>query len=433
MNDKINCPTCGHRFDVEEAISGKLEAQYKAEYERKLSEQAKKLHADRDAQIEKMRKERDELEKRKEAFEKARERENEIFQEKLQKKLQENLAKETERIAKEKQEAFEQQMQALQKENEQRKKENRELKQAELDLRKRENDLKEQQEEFKLNVEKELLERQKSIEEKAREKERQANLLKEKEWEKKFEDQKKLVEEMRRKAEQGSMQLQGEVQELALEDLLAKTYPFDRIDEVPKGIRGADCLQTVINDRQQDCGSIVYESKRTKNFSESWIDKLKQDQISCKADLAVIVTEAMPAEMNGFGLREGVWICGFHEVKSVSMALRETLKRTNSIRSSQENKGDKMELLYNYLTGSEFKQNIQRIVENYETQTLQLEREKRAMQRLWKEREKQIDSVQENIASLFGSIKGIAGNAIGSVAALELPGQEENDDQFKIE
>ena len=418
MNDKINCPNCGHQFDVEEALSGKLEARFKAEYERKVSEQAAKF-----------RERQEEFDKREKEFEEKRERENEIFK----KKLQQQLFKESERIEKEKQEAFEQQMQALQKENEQRKKENRELKQAELDLRKRENDLKEQQEEFKLNVEKELLERQKSIEEKAREKERQANLLKEKEWEKKFEDQKKLVEEMRRKAEQGSMQMQGEVQELALEGLLAKTYPFDRIDEVPKGIRGADCLQTVVNDRQQECGSIVYESKRTKNFSDSWIDKLKQDQISCKADIAVIVTEAMPPDMNGFGLREGVWICGFHEVKSVSLALRETLIRTNSIRSSQENKGDKMELLYNYLTGSEFKQNIQRIVENYETQTLQLDREKRAMQRLWKEREKQIDSVQENIASLFGSIKGIAGNALGSVSVLELPGQEDDKDLFKTE
>lgn len=231
---------------------------------------------------------------------------------------------------------------------------------------------------------------------------------------------KKLIDEMKRKAEQGSMQMQGEVQELALEALLTQSYPFDHITEVPKGVRGADCIQSVVNHAQQPCGSIVYESKRTKNFGGDWIEKLKQDQVTCKADIAVLVTETMPNDLERFGLKDGVWVCGFHEVKSVSMALRQQLISIQSVKSAEENKGDKMELLYSYLTSSEFAQNVSRIIDNYDAMEQQLRREKRAMEKLWKEREKQIWVVQENIASLFGAIKGIAGTELENIPALSL-------------
>jgi hypothetical protein len=260
------------------------------------------------------------------------------------------------------------------------------------------------------------------IEEKAREKEREEFELEKVKLLKQIEDNKKLAEEMKRKAEQGSMQLQGEVQEIALENLLKNTYPFDVVDEVPKGVRGADCIQTVINSMQQECGSIVYESKRTKSFANDWIDKLKQDQITCKADIAVIVTQTMPNDMERFGEKDGVWICGFHEVKSLSFVLREMLIKTHSVRKSEENKGEKMELLYNYLTSNEFVQNVKRIVEIYNNMLEQLNTEKRAMAKIWKQREKQIWGVQENLSALFGSIKGIAGKELDTVDALELPG-----------
>ncbi|SHJ26996.1 hypothetical protein SAMN04487911_11572 [Arenibacter nanhaiticus] len=226
---------------------------------------------------------------------------------------------------------------------------------------------------------------------------------------------------MKRKAEQGSMQMQGEIQELALEELLRTTYPFDEIDEVAKGVRGTDCIQTVVNSLQQSCGTIVYESKRTKNFSNDWTDKLKQDQITCKADIAVIVTETFPNGMDRFGEKNGVWICGFHEVKSVSFVLREMLVKTQAVKSSDENKGDKMELLYTYLTSNGFVQNITRIVENYDGMTNQLNSEKKAMHKIWASREKQVWVVQENISALFGSIKGIAGKELATASVLELP------------
>jgi hypothetical protein len=412
MMDKIKCPNCAHEFDVEEALSGKLEAHFKEEYERKVNEQAVKFNAERDA-----------LAKQRIEFEQKKEKENELFNQRLAKKLE----TEKEAIQKQTQEAFELELKALAADNEKRKKENRTLKAAEIDLRKRENLLKEQAEELQLAIDKKMLEKQAEIEEKARSKERESFELEKIKLLKQIEDNKKLAEEMKRKAEQGSMQLQGEVQELALENLLATSYPFDDITEVGKGTRGADCIQTVRNKLQQECGSIVYESKRTKAFAGDWIAKLKQDMVTAKADIAVIVTETMPNDMDRFGEKNGVWICGFHEVKSLSFVLREMLIKTHSVKSSEENKGDKMELLYNYLTSNEFVQNIQRIVENYDGMINQLNSEKKAMHKIWAQREKSIWVVQENIGSLFGSIKGIAGNSLSTSAVLELPDTEIED------
>ena len=404
--DKIKCPNCSHEFDVEEALSGKLEAHFKEEYERKVNEQADKFNVEREA-----------LAKQMAEFETKKEKENELFKERLAKQIE----KEKESIQKQTQEAFELELKALTSDNEKRKEENRALKAAEIDLRQRENQLKEKAEELQLAVDKKMLEKQSEIEEKARAKERENFELEKVKLLKQIEDNKKLAEEMKRKAEQGSTQLQGEVQELALESLLATSYPFDDITEVGKGTRGADCVQTVRNKLQQVCGSIVYESKRTKAFAGDWIGKLKQDMVTAKADIAVIVTETMPSDMDRFGEKNGVWICGFHEVKSLSFVLRKMLIKTHSVKSSEENKGDKMELLYNYLTSNEFVQNIQRIVENYDGMINQLNSEKKAMHKIWAQREKSIWVVQENISSLFGSIKGIAGNALSTSDVLELP------------
>jgi hypothetical protein len=405
MNDKIKCPNCGHEFEIEEALSGKIEAHYKAEFEKKISEQSEKLND-----------EKRKLKEEKEQLELQREKQDEL----LQLELDKQLNKEREKISKQLSRSVESEMKALQEENNKRKAENKSLKEKEISFLRREAELVEKQEELSLQMEKELLERQKEIEDKGRAKERESFELEKVRLLKQIEDNKKLAEEMKRKAEQGSMQLQGEVQELAIEELLERTYPFDKIEEVPKGVRGADSIQTVINSSQQECGSIVYESKKTKSFANDWIDKLKQDQVTCKADIAVLVTEVLPIDMDRFGEKDGVWICGFHEVKSLSFVLREMLIKTNSVKMAQENKGDKMELLYHYLTGNEFVQNIKRIVENYDGMIGQLNSEKKAMNKIWAIREKQIWVVQENVAALFGSIKGIAGNSLDTAGILEL-------------
>jgi len=212
-----------------------------------------------------------------------------------------------------------------------------------------------------------------------------------------------------------------------LEELLKQSFPFDEISEVSKGIKGADVIQTVVNAQQTKCGTIVFESKRTKNFDNKWIDKLKQDQMRVKGDIAVLVTATMPGDLNRFDFKDGVWICHFNEVKSLTKVLREVLIKTQSVSAVQVNKGDKMELLYNYLTSNDFTQKIKRITEVYDSMFVQLNKEKSAMQRVWAMREKQISLVQENLNALFGDIKGIGGNAIDSGNLLELQDPNFND------
>ena len=214
---------------------------------------------------------------------------------------------------------------------------------------------------------------------------------------------------MKRKAEQGSMQLQGEVQEIALEEILRNNFPFDVITEVGKGVRGADCIQLVRNNFGQECGKIIYESKRTENFGADWIEKFKKDMRSTGADVAVLVTKTMPKEMECFGLKDGIWICTFSDVKALANVLRDGIIRIYSSAKSQENKGDKMHLLYDYLTSNEFSEQWKAIREGFFAMKIGIQKERDSMERLWKSREKQLEKVLLNSAHVKGSIEGIAG------------------------
>ncbi|MBL4760501.1 MAG: DUF2130 domain-containing protein, partial [Mariprofundaceae bacterium] len=263
----------------------------------------------------------------------------------------------------------------------------------------------------KLNAEKERIQKA----------EHDKSELKFKELEKQLEDQKRLTEEMKRKQEQGSMQTQGEVQELAIEDWLEAQFPLDTIQEIKKGERGADCLQIVNTRMQQNCGTIYYESKRTKSFQPGWIEKFKGDIRERNADIGVLVTNAMPADMDRLGLKDGVWVCTFEEFKGLCAVLRESMVQISSAVVTQENKGDKMGMLYDFLTSNEFKLQIEAIVEGFTQMKSDLEAEQRAMRNIWKKREKQIEKVLLNTTGMYGSIKGIAGSAIQSVPLLELP------------
>ncbi|HWZ21491.1 MAG TPA: DUF2130 domain-containing protein, partial [Cytophagaceae bacterium] len=192
------------------------------------------------------------------------------------------------------------------------------------------------------------------------------------------------------------------------------------IGEVGKGVKGADVIHTIRNSTGKESGTIIYESKRTKNFSNDWIDKLKTDLRGQKADIAVIVTEAMPKDMDRFGQKDGIWICTFSEFKGVAAVLRESLIRISDIKFSQENKGDKMQMLYDFLTGNEFKQHIEAIVEGFSSMKNSLSKERLAMERIWSERDKQLDKVLMNMSGMYGSIKGIAGNAVAEVKLLNV-------------
>lgn len=225
---------------------------------------------------------------------------------------------------------------------------------------------------------------------------------------------------MKRKQEQGSMQLQGEIQELAIEEYLTNQFPLDTIEEIKKGANGADCLQIVNTFESQNCGTIYYESKRTKNFSPAWIEKFKNDIREKKADIGVLVTEVLPSDMERMGLKDGVWICTFEEFKGLVTVLRQSIINLDIALQSQENKGDKMAMLYDFLTSTEFRMQIEGIVEGFSQMQDDLAKEKRAMQKIWSQREKQIDKVIANTVNMYGSIRGIAGNAIQTVKALEL-------------
>ncbi|HEX2847011.1 MAG TPA: DUF2130 domain-containing protein [Chitinophagaceae bacterium] len=250
-----------------------------------------------------------------------------------------------------------------------------------------------------------------------------------KELEKQLEDQKKLADEMRRKAEQGSTQLQGEIQELALEEMLRLAFPFDLVAEVGKGVRGADCVQTVRNNLGQECGKIIYESKRTNNFGADWIEKLKADMRSLGADMAVIVTRTMPRDMDGFGLKDGVWVCSYSEVKALAVVLRDTIMRVSNAVRNNENKGDKMHMLYDYLTSNEFAEQWKAIREGFLGMKISIQKERDAMEKLWKTREKQLEKVLLNATHIRGSIEGIAGME-SAVDLHLLEDSDENEDDM---
>ncbi|HEY8403648.1 MAG TPA: DUF2130 domain-containing protein, partial [Flavobacteriales bacterium] len=356
----------------------------------------------------------------KEEFDEKKKRENELFQERMEKQLKEEKRLMEEKLKTKLREEQAEQFQILQKELNEKTEQIKELNRAKAEIER----IKREKEELKEAIEAEAarkLNEQLMLErEKIRKAEEEKNELRIKEMQKQLEDQKRLTEEMKRKQEQGSMQLQGEVQELAIEEWLMSKFPLDTIEEIKKGARGGDCIQIVNTHMRQNCGKIYYESKRTKDFQQGWIEKFKADMREKGADIGVLVTDAMPAGFDRMGIKDGVWICSYEEFKGLCTVLRETVIQINQAVASQENKGDKMHMLYDFLTSNTFRMQVEAIVEGFTAMKNALESEKRSMQRIWKEREKQIDKVITNTIDMHASIRGIAGSAIQSVRALEL-------------
>ena len=288
--------------------------------------------------------------------------------------------------------------------------------QKELEFLQQQQRLLDKEKQIDLEIQRKILEARAVLEEQIRLQENEKNSLKEtehqmqlRELQKQLEDQKKLTDEMRRKQEQGSMQTQGEVQELALEELLRAAFPYDTITEVGKGVKGADCIQVIRNKFGQECGRIIYESKRTAAFSVDWIEKLKADMRSQGADVAVLVSQRMPKDLERFGEKDGVYICSFADVKALAFVLRESIIKLSGALKSQDNQGDKMQLLYNYLTSNEFSEQWKAIREGFLSMRNSIQRERDAMEKMWKAREKQLEKVLLNVAHFKGSIEGIAG------------------------
>ena len=239
----------------------------------------------------------------------------------------------------------------------------------------------------------------------------------------------KSIEDAKRKAEQGSMQVQGEALETLIEARLACEFPFDTIDEIKKGAFGADCVQTIHTRDAQNCGVICYESKNTKAWSDGWVAKLKQDMLKVNADIGVLVTAVYPSDMKRMGFVDGIWVCSIDEFKGSASLLRESLIRVHSTLQKEDNKADKMTLLYNYLTGNEFNMQLKAIVDGFMAMQTELDKERRSLMASWKRRQKLIDGVLQNTTEMYGSLQGIAGSvALGKIDALELADETEGSD-----
>lgn len=411
---KIECPNCAHLFSVEDSISKNIEARLKREVQKKQQE----LIADKEKQQKIFEDQQSQFVKAQNEFELKRKQAQEEYKLRIEadrERIKKELLNQAEKEASEKNQL---KFRQLEEDAEKKKVEIRSLREKELVFMKKEHELKEKQEQLELKIQKEKLETERLVEEKVKKQESEKFDMQKREFQKKMDDQQKLIDEMKRKAEQGSMQMQGEVQELAIEDELRSQFPFDIIEEVSKGIRGADCIQTVRNNIGLPCGKIIYESKRTKNFANDWIEKLKDDMRLAGADIPVLITETPPKDQKSFAIVNGVWVCTFSEFKSLAFALRDGLIKVQQVSDANENKGDKMQMLYSFLTGNEFKSQVEAIIEGFNVLREDLEKEKRAMTNIWKKREKQIEKVMLNTTNMYGSIEGIAGAAIQPIQSL---------------
>ena len=372
--ETIKCPECGEVIELSEAISHDIEVRLKQQYENEIGKTKKAI------------------------------------EEKAKKEAQESLNIKISDL------------------NEQLEEKTKNLKEAqrqELELRKRQRELEEKEEKLELELSRKIdAERQKIIQKTSKEFE-ETHRLKDAEKDKQLDDMKKQIDELKRKSEQGSQQMQGEVLELELEESLKEEFPFDVIEPVAKGVKGGDIIQTVKTQSGRICGKILWETKRTKNWSETWIQKLKDDQRDAKADLAILASESLPKGLQHFRLISGVWVTDILSAVSLALALRVVLIQVARERVTQVGKKEKMELAYNYLTGQEFRNRVEAIVESFTAMKMDLEAERRAMLKIWAKREKQMERVISNAAGMHGDLQEIAGSSLPAIKMLELPNDDE--------
>lgn len=375
MGTEITCPNCNHHFELNESLKNEVEKELRG----KMLDWQKKKEADFENQ------------------------KNQLLADALKKAAEDTAAR----------------MRSLEEEAKIKTQQLQDLQKKELDLMRDKNALEEKQKNLEVEIEKRFLEKRKEIEESTIKREQELFDLKTKEYKLQMEQQQKLIEELKRKSEQGSMQLQGESQEILLEEILKESFPFDMIEEVGKGVEGADCIQTIRNNGGNICGKIIYESKRTKAWSNNWIDKLKTDKRNTGADMAILVTQTFPKDMDRFGEKDGIWVCGFNEVAGLAHALRSGIIKIYDAQKAQEGKGDKMQMLYDYLTGNEFRGQVEAITEGFMALKQGISRERIQMEKIWKEREKQLEKVLLSTSGMYGSVKGIAGSSVADIPLLD--------------
>jgi hypothetical protein len=426
MSEQImKCPSCGADIKLTDSLAASLSAPIRKHYEKLMLEKDKDV-SDRERAI---------REKEKSlADEKA------AIEEKIAGKVNEQLKLDRIKIAAEESkkaklamatdvEQKTKELAELQEVLKQRDTKLAEAQKAQADLLKKQRELDDAKRELELTVEKRVQSGLVAVRDQAKKEAEEDLQLKVKEKEQTISSMQKQIEELRRRAEQGSQQLQGEVQELEIEELLRTKFPFDTIEPVPKGEHGGDALQRVVNSLGQICGTIIWESKRTKNWSDGWLPKLREDQRAAKAEIAIIVTQALPKDVDIFDHVDGVWVIHPKVILPIAMMLRHSLIEIATARQSSEGQQTKMELVYHYLTGPNFRQRVQAIVEAFSSMQDDLMAEKKVITRQWSKRETQIDRVMQSTVGMYGDLQGIAGKSLPEIEALETVALEAPDEK----
>ncbi len=400
---QITCPNCKHSFETDEFIRNEVTKEVSKELREKMSAWQKTKEADfanREAEYQKQ------LALEKAAHEKRLVEERNKLAEQAEEQIRRDLSFE-----------FSNKLLLLEKTNLDYEEKLRTSQQRELEYLQLEKTVKIRETQMELELQRKLIDERTKLSQQIKEEEQQKIALKETEWllkakeyEEQLNSQKKMVDEMKRKAEQGNNRAQGEAQELLIEETLKATFPYDEITEVSKGKRGADCIQIVRNNFGQECGKIYYESKRAESFAPEWIEKMREDMRNLGTDMGIIVTKTLPKDLERFGLKDGIWVCTFTDLKLVSIMLRESILKVALIHKNQENKGDKMVLLYSYLTSTEFNAQWQVLREGFLKMRTGIIKEREAMEKIWSKREKQLDNIIRSVATIKGSVEGISGN-----------------------
>lgn len=416
----ITCPNCSTEIKLTESLAAPLIQATRQQYEAKLEEQEDAV-AKREEDIRKAKKDIDDAKARidEQVSEKLKAERASIIEEEKE-KAKSAVASEIEEKARELSE-----LQSVLKERDEKLKD---AQRAQADLIRKQRELDDAKRELDLTVEKRVQESVTKVREKAKAEVEEVLKLKVSEKEEQIASMQRQIEELKRKAEQGSQQLQGEVLELALEETLRSKFPFDSIEPVGKGEFGGDVLQRVASPAGAICGSILWETKRTKNWSDGWLAKLRNDQRTAKADLAIIISDALPKDIETFGPLDGVWVTGGQYYVPLAIALRQSLIEISNSKMAREGQESKMELVYDYLTGPRFRHRVEAIVEKFSDMQADLDRERKAMTRLWAKRESQIHGVIESTVGMYGDLQGIAGQAIQEIDGLELPLIESSDE-----
>jgi hypothetical protein len=377
MNETIKCPNCDELFELSEAISYDIEKRIKKKHEIEIEEKRK------------------------------------AFEEKAKKDAYESVTLE---------------LSDLREQLEEKTTNLKEARKQELELLKKQRELQEKEENQELELTRKLEEGRQKILEKATGEFEEKHRLKDAEKEKQLNDMKKQIDELKRKSEQGSQQTQGEVLELDLENILKKSFTHDNIEPVPKGIKGADVLHKVHSPSGQFCGTIVWETKRTKAWSDKWIAKIKEDQRRVKGEIAVILTMVLPKDVRSFAHINGIWVTDYSSMVELATAIRMGLIEVAKTKQAAVGKKGKMEVVYNYLSGSDFKQKVEAIVETFRDMKDDLEKEKKASTKHWAKRQKQLELVIANTAGMYGDIHGIIGKSLPEIKLLEIDSENEDDD-----